>query len=487
MKNSLRRILITASPYFDLVILQQLERIAQINSLQIHLFDNTRFNSENMSDSESESELNESNTSNTKIQYKNFEHNVGVGRQLATALIHDVDLRVNKGCPESRDNKLSFHEKLHRNQTLWYSVQQYLIKHEIDSVVFSSNPQGLPELVLYQVSKARKIDVLILYQSPFLDRFFSYGSIPDCGNYDNNVNCSTDYLNSKNEILTNRKHEQNYCQETNVSDFFKILSFLLKVRSLKLFDPMYILKHAKHLHDAPTNTAHWIDPFANFFYCKPTAYFEFLTNRYAYNTDQSQKFVYFPLQSLAELNSEIIDNQFGDQLLALERLALLVSIDCTIYIKNNPSRDSDYLTPMFFHRVKRIPNVVRLPSCIQSEQLIDNSIFVATVSSEEGWKALSRGKSVLTFGKPWYRKLPGAFEYYEGIEYSEITQSELSEAIYVRHINRLLAHSHIGRLYSKDKYNAINSKNADNAKCVAETILELVSGKSRPTFQSELT
>ena len=487
MKNSLRRILITTSPYFDLVILQQLEQIAQNNSLQIHLFDNTRFHPENTFDSEKESDLDESDISTIKCQYKNLECNASVGRQLATALIHDVDLRVNREYLESRDNNLSFHEKLHRNQTLWHSVQQYLIKYEIDSVVFSNNPQGLVELVLYQVSKARKIDVLILYQSPFLNRYFSYGSIPDCGNYDKNVNCSTDYLNSNNEILTNRKHEQNNCQETNVSGFFKLLKFLLKVRSLKIFNPMYILKHAKHLHNAPTNSAHWIDPFAKFFYCKPTAYFEFLTNRYAYNTDQSQKFVYFPLQSFAELNSEIIDNQFGDQLLALERLAFLVPTDCTIFIKCNPNRDSDYLTPMFFHRVKRMPNVVRLPSCIESEQLIDNSIFVATVSSEDGWKALSRGKRVLTFGKPWYRKLPGAFEYYEGIEHIEITKSELSEDIYMRNINCLLSQSHIGRLYSKDKYNAIISENADDAKRVAETILELVSGKNRLTFQSELT
>ena len=440
-----------------------------------------------MFDSENESELNELDTSNIKCQHKNLEINVGVGRQLATALIHDDDLRMNRECSECRDNNLSFHEKMHRNQTLWYSVQQYLIKYEIDSVVFSNNPQSLVELVLYQVSKARKIDVLILYQSPFLDRFFSYGSIPDCGNYDKNVNCSTDYLNSNNEILTNRKHEQNNCQETNVSGFFKILKFLLKVRSLKLFNPMYILKHAKHLHDAPTNSANWIDPFAKFFYCKPTAYFEFLTNRNAYNTDQSQKFVYFPLQSFAELNSEIIDNQFGDQLLALERLAFLVPKDCTIFTKSNSIQSSDYLTPMFFHRVKRIPNVVRLPSCIESAQLIDNSMFVATVCSEEGWRALSRGKRVLTFGKPWYRKLPGAFEYYEGIEHIEITKSGSSEDNYLHHINCLLSHSHIGRLYSKDKYNAINSESTDNAKCVAETILELVSGRNRPTFQSELT
>ena len=82
-----------------------------------------------------------------------------------------------------------------------------------------------------------------------------------------------------------------------------------------------------------------------------------------------------------------------------------------ILVKNDPNQDSDYLTPMFFHRIKRICNVVRLPSYVNSEQLIDSSEFVATVSSQEGWEALTKGCRVLVFGKPWYRKLPGAYGY----------------------------------------------------------------------------
>ena len=468
MKNPLRRILITTSSNFDVVILQLFKRLAQNNSIQVDLFDSARISSEN---------------SDKKFQFKKLEIDTSVERQLATALIQDVDLKDNKDCLESIDNNLSFHDNISRNQILWYSVQQYLITNEIDSVVFSNNPQGLNEIVLYQVSKEREIDVLILNQSPFSNRFFSYRSIHDCGNYDKHVKMPTENLLSNDEILT--KQKQSCCEESIFSDYFKVLTFLARVRSLKLLNPVYIHRHAKHLHDAPANITNWTDPFAKFFYCKSTAYFEFLTNRFANKIDDSQKFVYFPLQAIAELHSEVIDNHFGDQLFALERLALLVPIDCKIYVKNDQNRGSDYLSPMSFHRIKRILNVVVLPSCIDSEQLIDHSMFVATVNSQEGWKALSRGKRVLTFGKPWYRKLPGTIEFHEGVEYIEILEKEISKENYLYQTSILHFHSHIGSLFPIGEYGTNVSEDAENANRVAETILELVSGQKKTTFQSE--
>ena len=487
MKNPIRRILIATNPYFDVVILQQLELIAQVNSIQIYHFDSAGFSSKYLSISEKNSNLKDSETFAKICQFKKFEYNISIGRQFATALIQDVDLHTNDVCSKSGDNNLSFHENINRSQILWYAVQQFLINNEIDLVMFSRNPQGLNEIVLYEVSKARNIEVLILCQSPLSGRYFSYGSTYDCGNYNKDAEPSTEFLLSSDENLKERKSGQDYCSEFDVSSFFKVLTFLLKVRSINLFNPLYIIRHAKHLHDAPENTIHWKDPFAKFFYCSSTAYFEFLTNQYVDKIDQSRNFVYFPLQPFSELHSEVTDNQFGDQLLALERLAFLLPVDCSIFIKNDPNRNSNCVTPMFFHRVKRILNLVRLPSCIESEQLIDNSIFVATISSEEGWKALSRGKRVLTFGKPWYRKLPGTIEYYEDIEYIEITKTEVSKAEYIRHINCLFSQAHIGNLFPMRTYNTNDFEISKNADRVAETIMELVSDQKKRTFQSETT
>lgn len=476
MESTLRRIFITASSNSNAAILQQLEHMSQHDSVQIQIFD-----SENLSG------LTESETSNEKYQHRSPVLNVDSGEQLGSALIQDSEFRSHKDLPESGPINLSFHENVHRNQMLWYSFQKFLIQNEIDSVVFLTNPQGLNQSILYKVSKALKLDVLILCQSPVSNHFFSYCSISDCGNYDKDFQISTEILQSNEEIFTKRtqQHIPIDNKESKVSGFFKILVFLLKIRSLKLFNPAYVLRHAKHLHEAPIKIADWKDPFANFFYCEPTAYFEFFTSHHTNKIDLTEKFVYFPLQSLSELHPEFLDNQYGDQLLALEQLASMVPNDYTIFVKGDPKRDSSYLTPMFFHRIRRIPNVVRLPSCVESEQLIEKSKFIATVSSEDGWEALSQGKKVLVFGKPWYRKLPGVYEYRDGLEYIEITEPEFNYSEFLRQINCLLSQSDTGRLFSNNKSNATDETNVENAKRVANTIFELLLGQKKPTFKSE--
>lgn len=470
-----------------MAILQQLESLSQKFSVQIQLFDSAVFNTKEFHNSENLGGLTDSESSNNKYQLKSSFFDVDLGEQLGTSLIQDTDYHPHEEHPESKSINLSFHENVHRNQILWHSVQQYIVQNEIDSVVFLASPQGLNESILYQVSKALKIDVLILCQSPVSDRLFSFCAISDCGNYDKNFHFSTEIFQPNEENSSNRKqlYRPINCKTSKAIAFFKILSFLIKSRSLKLLNPVYILRHTKYLHDAPADIEDWKDPFAKFFYCKSTAYFEFITNYHTQNIDLNQKFVYFPLQSLKELHSEILDNQFGDQLLALEQLACLVPIDCKIFLKSDPNRDTDYLTPMFFHRIKRISNVVRLPSLIESEQLIDKSMFVATVNSEDGWSALFRGKKVLIFGKPWYRKLPGAYEYRDGLESVEITEPEFDHSEFRRHINCLLAQSDTGRLLSNDESNVNDVQSIENAKRVAETILDLLSGRKNPTFQSE--
>ena len=61
------------------------------------------------------------------------------------------------------------------------------------------------------------------------------------------------------------QHSRVNCQEYNSSDSLKVCWFLLKIRSLKLLNLAYILRHAKHLHDAPADIDLWKDQFAKFF------------------------------------------------------------------------------------------------------------------------------------------------------------------------------------------------------------------------------
>lgn len=489
MENNPRRILIAATSDSDAAVMQQLECAAQKNHVQIQIFDNTVFNTDKIPDSEKKSSLADSNSSNNKRQLKTPIFSIDLGEQIGTSLIGDTDLHSNTDHPEGESINLPFHENIHKNQILWYSFQEYLLHNEIDSVVFLTAPQGLNELLLYQTSKALKLYVLILCQSPVSSRFFSYCAIPDCGNYDKSAETPAEIWQSIEDVAANRTHRQTpiNCQSSNSSGIRQIIGFLLKNRPLKLLNPSYVLGRAKHLHDAPANIADWKDPFAKFFYCQSTAYFDFFASDQTSNIDLNQKFVYFPIQSLAELHTEILNNVFGDQLLALEHLACMLPQDCAIFIKSDQYQESDFLTPMFFHRIRRIGNVVRLPSCFDGNLLVDHSEFIATVNSPIGWEALLRGKNVLVFGKPWYRKLPGAYEYCSELEYLDITQSEIDKLELLHEINHLFSRSEIGRLVLEDGSDAVDTDIDENAEQAASSIFDCLLGRKKPTFQAEST
>lgn len=470
MESKLKRILIVGSSLSNQVLMRNLENLAQQNSAYIELFDSTENDVDQFLGIRNQGTSAESEHSQYVDRSQSDLNNFDREKLFAAVLVQDTD------CDNGSEEKLPFHENIHRNQILWYSFQEYLLRNEIDSVVFLSMLEGLNELILYQAAKAQNVDVLILCQSPVSDQFFSFRSIQDCGNYDKNAGTKSDVWCPDKDISTERtyQHSKTNSQGSISSDVLRVCRFLLKARSLKILNPVYILRRAKRLHDAPADIDHWKDPFARFFYSKSVAYFEFFTSDLTGEIDRNQKFVYFPLQSPADLHTEISISRFGDQLLALERLASILPEDYTIFVKSDQYRNSDYFTAMFFHRIKRIQNVVRLPSSFGVEPLIDHSKFVATVNSTDGWKALSREKNVLVFGNPWYRNLPGAYQYHDEFDYSEIAEPEFSKSEFQRQVNCLIDQSHTGQLAATN----------ENALRVANTIFDLVFSRINVTFHS---
>lgn len=53
-------------------------------------------------------------------------------------------------------------------------------------------------------------------------------------------------------------------------------------------------------------------------------------------------------------------------------------------------------------------------------ELINKSQFVATITGTAGFEAISGGKPALTFGRAWYRCLPGVTVYNDKVQLSDI-------------------------------------------------------------------
>ena len=404
--------------------------------------------------------------------------NLDFNKQLASAIIQENESRNLSG-------SLLFHDNLHANHILWNVIQTFILNHKFNSIVFFGEPRCLVESLLYQIATELNIKTIVLIRSVFENHFFSLQKLSDCGIYcsstddidDLRKNITIDYRSGNNIV----DHSQ--CSGVVLEDIWKSVAFLISIRSIKLFNPWFVFKRAKLLHDAPAEKKLWKDPFARFFYCSKSAYFEFLTANPDVDLTGEKQFIFFPLQSIRELHSEILTHRFADQLLALELLATIVPRNFKIIVKDDGLFGADYLSPMFFHRIRRIKNLVRVPSCTPISTLITNCEFLATVSSPKGWTALLKGKNVLVFGRPWYRKLPGCYQYERNMKLKKLLNCSFDKKDLELEVFKLLSKAHYGNIETTSDFSTTTTIGEGNIQSISLTIADLISNKLTTTFE----
>ena len=419
---------------------------------------------------------------NTNVENGNdnsAQSNLPFNKQLASAIIQENDTCNLSG-------SLLFHDNLHANHILWNVIQTFILDNKFNSIVFFGEPRCLVESLLYQIATELRIKTIIFIRSVFENYYFSLRKLSDCGVY-----CSsTDGVDDLRKNITidnssgNNIVEHSQCNGAVLEDVWKSVIFLISIRSIKLFNPWYIIERIKHLHDAPAEKRLWKDPFAKFFYCSRSAYFEFLTATPEVDLSGEQQFIFFPLQSIRELHSEIMTHRFADQLLALELLTTIVPRNFKIIVKDDGQFGADYLSPMFFHRISRIKNLVRVPSCTAVSTLITNCEFIATVSSPKGWTALLKGKNVLVFGRPWYRKLPGCYQYERNMILEKLLNCSFHKKDLELEVLKLLSKAHYGSFETTSDFSTTTTTGEDNIQSISLTIADLISNNLATTFET---
>lgn len=136
-------------------------------------------------------------------------------------------------------------------------------------------------------------------------------------------------------------------------------------------------------------------------------------------------FVYFPLHLQPEMTTDTLGGIYTDQLLAIEKLRNLLPPHVKIYVKENPKQLSYMREEYFFKRLQRIPETYYVSRDIDTYQLMEHALFVATITGTAGWEAISGGKPALIFGNAWYRTMPGVFLYRDDLGWNEITQKRI--------------------------------------------------------------
>lgn len=322
----------------------------------------------------------------------------------------------------------SFHDLTDILNSQFNYLEALINSLEIDCILFHNIPHEGPDYILYTIAKAKNINVIILSQSPFSDRFFSIRSIDDLG-YFNGEHCDLTYIPEEIE----QKFEKEYFympQKTTMSD-------ALRQRAKSFIWLSKILLSSLSLLGLHRTRKYFYRYFYHLDFKKNIALIS------VNNIDISRKFVYFPLHLQPEMTTSALGGIYCDQLLAIERLRDMIPTDWYIYIKENPKQTYTRRGSDFFKRLRRIKNIQYITTA-NTFTLIKHSQFVATISGSAGWEAISGGKNTLLFGNAWYQKLPGIFKYTSNLTLSTILDYRIDHTHLILEYQKIMRKSYRG-------------------------------------------
>lgn len=367
-------------------------------------------------------------------------------------------------------------------------IAQKLIDGAVNMALFFNVPHLTYDLILYQTAKSLGIKTLIVTQSLFPNYFLSLKNVEDIGNV-NLTKKGTPYPIKKDSHLklfymNSIKQEHEEAGTISFKGICQFIIFLLFKRPLAALNLFYVFRLVKHMKKIYGKFPKWRDPFASFFHEDSLAYFDHLATFENQTLDLKGDFVYFPLQFQPEMTTSALGGKFRDQAYAIERLANVLPSNFRILVKENPKQGAYMRGPMFFHRLKRIPNVTFLPSWASTHILTEKARFVATITGTVGWEAIRQGKPALVFGKAWYRKFEGVHEWRDDITCAEIIATKINHATLEENVGSFLAQAHKGvfdRHYIQLVENFDIEKNSVQS---AKILFDLLTDAQETTFYS---
>ena len=340
--------------------------------------------------------------------------------------------------------------------------------------------------IAYQVARAMGLPTLILTQSLFPAQFFSMRDPSDLGAFAPLHDATPFPIDKQAQLdlfyMKGVKQDPSPRGRISARAVLNLAAFLITRRPRAALNPAYLLRTLRRVQSVYAGLPDWRDPFARFFHDSQLDYFDHLVEQESAPVDLSTPFVYMPLQLQPEMTTASLGGIYADQALAIERLADMLPDHVRILVKENPKQGAYMRGPMFFHRLKRIPQVQFLPSYANTHALTAKAEFVATITGTVGWEAVRMGKPALTFGRAWYRSFPGVFEYRDGLRYEEVAGATWDHTALERAAGDLMARCHSGIIdrHYREMVDAHDPN--ENAASVARTILDLLGGHQAPTF-----
>ncbi len=382
----------------------------------------------------------------------------------------------------------SFHDYLNYFHIVADMFATHIKENNINTIFFGNIPHLGYDTLVYEIAKFFNIRTVLFSQSIFPNLYYSMEDIENYGDINQELgkHHPSPFHIEKNSFpelfyMKNVKQEVEKAGKLNFKDFAYIFAYLIKREPSSLLSVKRLSDILQQAKQVKAKFPKWRDPFNGFFHVNYLEYFNTIAEFEKVEYDLHKKFVYFPLHLQPEMTTSALGGRYVDQALALESLSLLLPDDWLIYVKENPKQGAFMRDPLFFHRLRRIKNLVFLPSYANSQELTQACQFVATITGTVGWEALRNGKNVLVFGKAWYRKFTGVTEYSPTLSLEDILQPFKHEELenMVGYLMDNMAEGIIDGAY-KSNYSDFD-KNV-NKKAVVDYLYAILTEKKQTTF-----
>ncbi|MEM9814097.1 MAG: hypothetical protein AAF913_15675 [Pseudomonadota bacterium] len=356
----------------------------------------------------------------------------------------------------------------------------------VTHVLFFDIPHLGHDTLVLDIARDLELKTVIVTQSLFPNQFFSMSDPANYGRFPRSSEAPPIAI-AQDETpdlfyMKGIKQERDEPGRITPRAMLSLATFLATKRPLQALNPFYLARTLKQMREIYGGLPKWRDPFARFFHENEFAFFEHLVTHEDTPVDLDRRFVYMPLQLQPEMTTASLGGAFRDQALAIEALAALLPPEVSIYVKENPKQGAYMRGPLFFHRLRRIPNVVFLPSYANTHALLTASEFVATITGTVGWEAIRKGKPALIFGRAWYGDLPGVIRYREGLSYQEIRGMRFEHSALEAVAGALVARLHAGVIEKNYRAMVPKFNKETNATSVATALLALLRGEAESVF-----
>lgn len=365
-------------------------------------------------------------------------------------------------------------------------IATILTDEAVDTVLFYDVPHLFYDSLMYHVAKALGLRTLVLRAAHAPQLFYSMSDVTHLG-HTRAVPGAEPFSIEKGKLpdlyyMKGIKQEKSELGRLTGRALVQLAAHVILEEPQLLLRPRRIWSIYRRMDAAARRLPKWRDPFSNFFHTDSLFFAEQLAEMEHIEPELDRPFVYFPLHLQPEMTTSILGGIYRDQLMAIEATAAMLPEGHLIYVKENPKQDGRYRRPLFYHRLRRIPQVRMMPSHANTHELTGAAAYVATISGTVAWEAILMGQPALVFGDTWMQNLPGVTRYRPGLRHEDIVGDVVDHDALQQAVGTLVAASHKGTL-SRHAARQESDHNAQaNAKEVARTVWSLLKAETQLTF-----